>query len=129
MTYEAYATEEDLAEWLPSGTDVSDGPRLLKRASQLLDATVTTPFCIDSTTGLPTDTTYAEAMRDACCAQIEFWLDVGEEHDIEGLTGGVAIGSLRLDRLPPKLAPRARQALVSGGLMAMAADVGVPVLW
>jgi hypothetical protein len=125
---EPYATEAQLAEWLPSGTAVPDAARLLKRASELLHgATRFALYDADPDTSMPTEAAVVSAFSDACCAQVEFWLDVGEEHDIEGLSGGVAIGSLRLDKLPPRLAPRAVDALRDAGLLSTA--INEAVVW
>jgi hypothetical protein len=121
-----YATEAQLAEWLPSGTAVPDAARLLKRASELVHhKTRFALFDADPDTYMPTEASIVSAFADACCAQVEFWLDVGEEHDVEGLRGGVAIGSLRLDHLPPDLAPRARRILSGAGLLATAINEAV----
>lgn len=112
----AYATATELGGFLGQPAP-PDADRLLARASELLDGEVTTPFDVSADTDLPTDTTVAAALRDACCAQVEFWLEVGEDHDVTGLSGGVAVGSLRLDHLPPVVGPRARRLLGNGGLL------------
>lgn len=114
----AYATEADLTAWLAAGTVVDDADRLLQRASELLDDTVTSGFAVDTVTDLPTDTDVAAAMRDACCAQVEYWLEVGEDHDVVGLAGtSVTIGHLTLAKLPAKVADRARRILRNAGLL------------
>jgi len=116
----AYATEADLTAFLPSTVgDVPDADRLLERASELLDDKIRTPFAVDTGTQLPTDPDIATALVQACCAQVEYWLDVGEEHDIEGLHHRqVGIGHLQVSSLPPELAPRAQRFLASAGLIA-----------
>jgi hypothetical protein len=120
---DAYATEEQLADFLPAGTEVDDAARLLKRASELLDGSVTNIFTVDSTTGIPTDAPTAEALRDACCAQVEFWLEVGEEHDIDGLAGtDVSVGGFTGKRATV-IAPRAQRILGNAGLLAMVGTV------
>lgn len=99
------------------GTVVDDAPRLLARASELIDSKARASFVLNKATDLPTDPAVAAACRDACCAQVEFWLEVGEEHDIAGMANrGAAIGHLRLDALPPELGPRARRILSAAGL-------------
>lgn len=114
----AYATPAELDGYLPEGTVPLDAQRLLERASELLDDTVRRPFAIDDVTKLPTDTEIAEAMRDACMAQVEYWLTVGEAHDIEGMHDrGVSVGHLRVDALPPELGPRAIRTLHVAGLL------------
>lgn len=113
----AYATEAALTAYLPSSVDtVPDADRLLERASELLDDKVRRPFALAA--GLPTDTEIATALEQACCAQVEYWLDVGEEHDIEGLHHRqVSIGHLSMQSLPPELGPRAQRILALAGLL------------
>lgn len=82
----AYATE---AQYVDFAGDVApdDVARLLVRASELLDDIMTASFAVDAETGLPTDSQIAEALSNACCAQVEFWQEVGEGHDVDGLAG------------------------------------------
>lgn len=82
----AYATEEQLEAYLPAGTTVSDAARLLARASEVLDDNIRGTFALGED-GLPSDTDTATSLADACCAQVEFWLEVGEENDIDSLAG------------------------------------------
>ena len=112
----AYATTAELAAWL--GTDAPpDSERLLSRASELLDATVYVAYAVDSATGLPADPDAAAALRDAACAQVEFWIEVGEVHDLDGGAGGqVSIGGLSMRR-PGRLSGRALDLLRTAGLM------------
>jgi len=115
----AYATEADLADWLPADVDIdgSEAARLLQRAAELLDDTVRAPFSVDSDTSLPTDADVAAALRDASCAQVEFWAETSEEHDVDGLAGSkYSVGGYSGDRAP-ELAPRALRALNRAGLM------------
>jgi hypothetical protein len=113
----AYATTDELAAFLAEGVVVTDAARQLERASEVLDSFVTAAFTVDTDTGLPTDETIAGILRDACCLQIEYWLEVGEDHDTAGLAGAsVSIGQLNIDRLPPVLGPRARRLLNINGL-------------
>jgi hypothetical protein len=112
----AYATPADLAAWL--GTDApEDSERLLRRASELLDANVYGAYAVDSATGLPADPDAAEALRDATCAQVEFWVEVGEAHDLDGgARSQVSIGGLAMQR-PGRLSARALDLLRTAGLM------------
>lgn len=113
-----YATDAQLTAWLSTTAEVVESERLRRRASELLDRHVRAWFTVDTDTDLPTETTLASALADACCAQVEFWLDVGEDHDIEGLAGTrVGIGHLSLEQLPPELAPRAQRLLANAGLL------------
>jgi len=110
MSPTPYATAEQYETW--SGlTAPPDAERLLRRASELLDATVTSSFVVSDATGLPTDATEAEALSDATCAQVRFWIETGEEHDIDGLAGtAVSIGGVSGVR-PPVVAPQALRIL------------------
>jgi hypothetical protein len=109
MSPTPYATAEQYETW--SGlTAPPDAERLLRRASELLDVTVTAPFLVDEDGG-PLDAGDAEALRDAACAQVRFWTETGEEHDIDGLAGTtVSIGGVSGKR-PPVLAPQALRIL------------------
>lgn len=113
----AYADTTALEEF--TGAAAPDGAdRLLARASELVDDRVRCTFDVDTTTSLPTDPDIATALEQAVCAQVEYWVEVGEEHDVEGLSGvGIAVGALRLDELPPELAPRARRILRTAGVL------------
>lgn len=118
----AYATEAELTAWLPTGTVVTDADRLLQRASELIDATVTAPFAVDSITDLPTDTDVAAAMRDATCAVVEQWLEVGEENDVDGLAGEQISVTGFSGKRAPKIAPRAFRILQNAGLLTVGTD-------
>lgn len=113
----AYATSVDL-EAAPWGIVSDDADDLLLQASLLLDDIVRTPFAVDAGTQLPTDPVVAGALRDAACAQVQFWADVGEDHDVEGLHHRqVSIGHLSMQSLPPELGPRAQRILQLAGLL------------
>jgi len=127
-----FADETALTAWLPTGTaPPADAGRLLVRASELLDATVRQPFTVGSD-GLPTDPRIAQALSDACCAQVEYWLEVGEEHDVLGLFGNtnggtaaaVTVGHLTMGALPPEVGARAKRILGTTGLLQIESTVG-----
>lgn len=117
----AYASTSELTAWLPAGVVVADATRLLARATEVVDGHVTAAFAVSTSTDLPTDSRVAAALRDATCAQVEFWLEVGEDHDVAGMAGRqVSIGHLSMAALPPELAPRARRILAGAGLLSTA---------
>lgn len=125
----SYATDADLTAWLPAGTVVADAARLLLRASEVVDAAVRAPFTVVTATQLPVDSTVAAALRDATCAQVEQWVEVGEENDIDGLAGRpVQIGGLSSDRAP-ELAPRAHRILLNAGLLTLNPDARLHQQW
>lgn len=103
----AYATTTDLNNWL--GTDQetpTNAERLLDRASELVDEVVVVAYPVDDA-GNPTDAAVTAALRDATCAQVEWWAEVGEEADTAGEIQQVQIGSVQLGfgAGPNRLAP------------------------
>lgn len=118
----AYATTAELETYLPASMDLpEDAERLLMRASERVDDYVLAAFSVDED-GIPTDALVAGALRDAACAQVEFWIEVGEAHDVDGIRGGMTVPGTSYEA-PPTLAPRARSFLARGGLMNVG-DVG-----
>ena len=59
------------------------------------------------------------SLSDATCAQVEFWLETGEEHDVLGLPKGSSLqgGRVQVQRMPGQLGQRARRTLLTAGLM------------
>ena len=113
----AYATSVEYLTFAGSTTAPADIDRLLMRASELVDNTVTLAYAVDDTDELPTDTDLAAALRDATCAQVEAWQEVGESNDVDGLAGvDISVGSYSGPRAP-KLAPRAFRILQNAGLV------------
>ena len=134
-----YATAAQLTAYLSSSAAPIAGPeadRLLMRASEVLDE-VTRDQARLAWHGLlfqirysgyvdpwaiPPHSTgdYKAALSAATCAQVEFWLEVGEEHYIGGLESGpqaTIAGKLQISKLPLRLAVRARRALNSVDLL------------
>lgn len=132
----AYATRAALSTWvgtsqtLPTDTEQD---RLLERASQDIDLLlITAVYDVDSG-GNPTDSDVAEALSDATCAQVEWWLEIGDEMGAASAWDDVAIGSVRLGRgngsggdgaSTPPVAPRAAQRLQLAGLLPGAPIMG-----
>lgn len=108
----SYATTTQLATWLGIDEEdlAADADRLLERASELIDEEVVAPYDDE-------DTDVLEALADATCAQVEFWNEVGEEHDTTGQRGSISVEGLSIARLPGTLAPRARRALARENLL------------
>lgn len=115
----AYATLEDLIAFTASGTldDLDDPARQLIRASELIDDLVHEPYTVDAETGIPTNADVAAALADAACAQVEFWSEVSEVHDIDGLAGTPYGVTGYSGQRPGELAPRARRILHAAGLI------------
>lgn len=114
----AYATTTDLESYLnvTASELPDDADRLLDRASELVDYIVS-PNIIDTT-----DTGQSTAAQNAVCAQVEYWINQGEEVDIMKAPGEYSIGSFSVGRQSnqhevPALSPRARRFLLLDGLL------------
>lgn len=117
----AYASAAQLEAFVSpavwSSIDETDVDRLLARATEVVDDHCLAAFVVDTDTNLAADTDIAQALQDATCAQCEYWVEVGEEHDVAGIAGrDVTIARFSIDRLPPVLAPRALRYLAAEGL-------------
>ena len=104
-----YATKEDVEAW--ADREVPDVDRKIRNAEILL-ADVMTQRINDPSVF---DAEETDALRDAVCAQIEFWEQVGPEHE----TGGVHGKAMGVN-MPGRLARRARSILLDAGLMTQA---------
>lgn len=93
-----YADHPDIA-------DDADAQKLLDEATKLIDhETFGRAAAVEDEDGLA-------ALEDACVRQVEFWLEVGHEHDVAGLRGSVVAGRVQVHPTAPVLAPKARRAL------------------
>lgn len=130
MTGSPYADVADLVAALPADSleDV-DTDDIIRDACNLIDDKVRAPYPVDATTKLPTDDTIAEALRDATCAQVQFWLETGVEHDIDGLAGTTYSVPGYSGTRPPVLAPRARRALNRCNLLGFTSTVSSGGWW
>jgi hypothetical protein len=125
---DSYATLGDLASYL--GEDPPDGAaKLLVRASRRVDsALIGAVYDVDDD-DLPTDADVAAALRDAVCAQVEWWDEVGDTTGTGagGAWSDVTIGKVKLTAgtsasagTPPgrmRIAPSAIEILQTAGLM------------
>lgn len=101
-----------------------DLDRLLTRASELIDDYCRTAVYDVDDDGLPTDADDIAALRDATCAQVEFWLAGDEEDDVLGPVDSISVGGLRIEYSANAgerigvlaLAPRAARILRAAGL-------------
>jgi hypothetical protein len=119
----AYATIAQLQVYLGGASLPADAQRLLERASDLIDY---------STFGKldPNDSGQMEAAKNATCAQVEYWLQVGEDVDLSGYTfDSISIGTYQMTKATASsssanrggvnqdaMAPRARRILFLAGL-------------
>lgn len=131
---DTYATALDLEERLSPGYVMPSEENaliMLRKASEVVDyATLGRAGRLWSATGsgsgdpVPGYTSerlarYREAITQATCDQVEFWLETGEEHDTLGLPKGSSLqgGRVQVQRMPGYLGQRARRTLLSAGLM------------
>lgn len=111
---DTYATTPQLTARLSTAYTVpADASLVLQKASELIDyATLgRAQLAYDGD-----DADVIALLADATCDQVEFWLEVGEEHDVLALTGFLQGGRVQVQKMPPRLAPRAKQQLVRAGL-------------
>lgn len=115
-----YATFDELTAFVGSGytvPDEADAERLLARAAELIDDKslhraqyVTYDDAIEEGTS-------AAWLRDAVCAQVEFWLEVGVEFGVVEPKGSDSIGNVRIGNMPNELAPRAARFMRRAGVL------------
>lgn len=103
----AHATPAQLTEWLPASVETPpDAERLLERASTLVDQAVLAGYDTDDT-GAPADPGIAAVLADATCAQVEQWLEVDEQNDIDGLASThisvTGYSGMRASRWAPRM--------------------------
>lgn len=96
-----YATTDDLAAY-PGGAAVSadDAPTLLARAERFMAANVFR-FCWYQVgpDGMPSNTLVLGAFRDAVCAQVVYWSQLGDSTGAQFAGWGtVEIGSVTMSR-------------------------------
>ncbi len=118
---DTYATYDELVARLsPSYTAPSpaDSAKLLNKASELINyATLgRARTAFNATTPEPD---MIQALSDATCDQVEFWLEAGEEHDVLGLPKGSSLqgGRVQVQRMPGQMGQRAKRTLTEAGLM------------
>ncbi len=124
---DTYATVPELTARLsPSYTVPAEAVLLLAKASELIDYVTLgrAQRFVDSEgewTGTAHDRWAARRalLSDATCDQIEYWLEVGEEHDVLGLPAGSSLqgGRVQVQRMPGALGPRTRRQLLRAGLL------------
>ncbi|MFF4989631.1 hypothetical protein ACFY19_20730 [Streptosporangium saharense] len=95
-----YATTDDLTEWF-DGDDLPDNAtRMLRRASRFIDnRLLRTAVYPTDPGGMPTKAEHVAAMRDACCALVEWWDVTGDDGTGAGADyTSVTAGSISLSR-------------------------------
>lgn len=93
-----YATTRDLANYT-NKVPPADARRMLIRASERIDdLLLTAVYDVDAVTLMPTDAKVIQALKDATCAQVAWWVETGDESGAAGAFQQVSIGSVSLGR-------------------------------
>lgn len=107
---------------------VTDDPTLTKaivKASELIDEhTLNRAQSAWDYEETAAEQPFREALSRAVADQVEFWAEVGPEHDISGLRGSVVAGRLQAHPTAPTLGPRTKRTLMNVGLYWAGASVG-----
>ena len=117
-----YATPAELGDY--AGADVvdDDSPRLLARASELVDSLLIAAVYVVDEQGHPLDEQVLDALRRATCAVVQWWHETGDPIGTAGQFTESQIGTLRLKRADTTsasdLAPSAVRILATAGLLA-----------
>ena len=100
--------------------DRKDIKRMLLRASELVDSVTLKKIDKDNPSHMTT------AVK-ATCAQVEYWIEVGESQDIEGTPASISAGNMDINfqggTAGGELAPRARRILLKAGLLSRSIKV------
>ena len=115
----AYATVADLEARLSATYSVPENAeQLLEKASELIDEYVLGTRAADIYESEDADDAdRLIALTNAVCDQVEFWMEVGEEHDVSGLKGSMVAGRVQIHPVPPALGQRAKRSLRLAGLL------------
>lgn len=122
-----YATSDDLTAWLDPDPVPEAAERMLRRASRFLDdrLLLTAVYPVDAD-GMPTRPDHRDALRDACCALVEWWAANGDDGTGAGSDyTTVTAGSISLTRAggnsgtpaDPRVSREAVEILGGAGLL------------
>ncbi|SRR6266704_2971505 len=110
----AYATAADLATF--TGVATTDQPtddRQLQRATDMIDAKLSggSWYSTDSL-GIPSDPAVLAGLKNATCAQVEYWRATADELGLAEDFELISIGSVTLNRGGKSTQPKARGAIL-----------------
>jgi hypothetical protein len=118
----AYATLDDLATYTGKESTGPGDERLLQRASELIDEALASSYYVTNlTTGAATDVNVILALKNATCAQVEWWRQTDDELGgtwQRAQLGGAAVALFGAGQPSgrARLSPRAREALRAKGI-------------
>jgi hypothetical protein len=93
----SWATTADLANWLNT-TVPADARRMLAHATRVVEDLIKhARYDVDENDD-PTDPKVVQAVKDAVCEQVNWWIQCGDEHGARGLYTTVSIGSATVSR-------------------------------
>jgi hypothetical protein len=127
MATSPYATPADLAAWIGVAVP-TDGARLIRNACILLDANLI-GFAYPTDANLnPTDAVTIQAFNDATCAQVEYWIQNGDEFGDGNNIASYSIegASVTFRKPVPRLAPRAQDVLRVAGILPSVTPIHMP---
>lgn len=95
----SYATLTDLAGWLMSEPPAGSARRLIRATEKIDQLLLGARYPVDDD-GMPTDTDHITALKDAVCAQVEWWVETGDTtgSGVSTSWDSVQIGSVSLSR-------------------------------
>ena len=111
-----FVTANEVQTWVGNiFTLPTDIDRLIHRASELIWR---------KTYHRTDDTDRVEDVKNATCAQVEYWLQIDEASDITGPLGPMKIKDFSFNSRFTVLAPRARDLLLDAGLIYKGVNIG-----
>jgi hypothetical protein len=111
-----FVTANEVQTWVGNLISLpADIDRLIFRASELIR---------HKTYHRTDDTDQVEDVKNAACAQVEYWLQIDEASDITGPLGPMKIKDFSFNSKFTVLAPRARDLLLDAGLLYKGVDIG-----
>jgi len=128
-----YATHTDFPDHVQSeyltSPDIAaeaDLDFLLVRASEILDEATLyrSARAYEDEVELDEVNTIRDALTQAACEQVEFWLEVGPEHDIAGLRGSLVAGRIQVHPVAGRLGPVPMRTLREAGLIWTGVAIG-----
>jgi hypothetical protein len=111
-----FVTSNEVQTWVGNLITLpQDIDRLILRASELIRR---------KTYHRTDETDRVEDVKNATCAQVEYWLQIDEASDITGPLGPMKIKDFSFNSWFTVLAPRARDLLLDAGLLYKGVDIG-----